>query len=201
MAGNGVTRRTRLSGAERRIQIIEAAGALISFSGYWAVSLHDIGLQCGVTNAAVLHHFGSKEKLLMAVLAHRDEVDRIALATGLGVERADLYAVLPTIDLSMICAAMVRRNAQQPEIVRLYALLSAESLDPHHPAHEYYQKREATAISTFASAKAPGGNSPELARLVLAAMDGVQLRWLRNLDSIDLVADWELASRRILSGS
>jgi len=36
---------------------------------------------------------------------------------------------------------------------------------------------------------------------VLAAMDGVQLRWLRNLDSIDLVADWELASRRILSGS
>jgi len=126
------------------MQIIEAAGELISFSGYWAVSLNDIGVRCGVTNAAVLHHFGSKEKLLMAVLAHRDEVDRIALATGLGVERADLYTVLPTIDLSMICAAMVRRNAQQPEIVRLYALLSAESLDPHHPAHEYYQKREAT---------------------------------------------------------
>lgn len=137
----------------------------------------------------------------MAVLAHRDEADRVALAKQLDIDRADLYAALPTIDLSAICSAMVRRNAQQPEIVRLYALLSAESLDPHHPAHQYYQQREATAIATFASARVPGGNSPELARLVLAAMDGVQLRWLRNLDSIDLVADWELASRRILSGS
>lgn len=198
MAGNGMPGRTRLSGPERRTQIIEASSELISSSGYWAVSLHDIGVRCGVTNAAVLHHFGSKEKLLMEVLAHRDEADRVALAAELGIDRADLYTAIPEIELSTMCRAMVRRNSQQPEIVRLYALLSAESLEPQHPAHEYYNEREATAIRTFASARVPGGNSAELARLVLAAMDGVQLRWLRNLDSIDLIADWELASSRII---
>lgn len=197
MAARGSSGRTRLAGTERRTQIIEVATELISGSGYWAVSLHDIGVRCGVTNAAVLHHFGSKEKLLMAVLAHRDEADRVALAGQLGVERADLYAVVPTISLSAICAAMVRRNAQQPEIVRLYALLSAESLEPEHPAHGYFNEREATAIRTFASAQVPGGNSPELARLVLAAMDGVQLRWLRD-PGLDLTADWERAAARII---
>lgn len=151
-----------------------------------------------MTNAAVLHHFGSKEKLLMAVLAHRDEADRTALARELGVDRAELYALIPTIDLATICAAMVRRNAQQPEIVRLYAVLSAESLEPDHPAHKYFNAREQQALHTFAEAKVPDGGSPELARLVLAAMDGLQLRWLRDPTSANLVADWELAAAAII---
>ena len=169
---------TRMSRMDRRAQIIEVATTLISANGYWSVSLHDIGVECGITDAAVLHHFGSKENLLLAVMEHRDEADRSALAD--------------------VCTAMVGRNARQPEIVRLYTVLSAESLQPDHPVHGYFRERDQRAVRTFASARVPGGGTPRLARLVLATMDGLQLRWLRDPDGVDLVGEWEAAAAAII---
>ena len=93
---------------------------------------------------------------------------------------------------------MVRRNAEQPEVVRLYALLSAESLQPGHPVHEYFREREERALGTFASARIASGGGAQLARLVLAAMDGLQLRWLRDPDGVDLVQEWRAAAAAII---
>lgn len=191
--GRGTGRRLR--GDERKAQIIDVASALIAERGYWGVSLQDIAGRCAITDTAVLHHFGSKEKLLLAVVQHRDEADRIALAERLGVPRDDLYAAIPGLRLEDVCDAMVRRNAEQPEIVRLYALLSAEALQPTHPVHDYFYEREQRAIATFASARSAATLDPDaFARLVLAAMDGVQLRWLRDPGRLDLVTEWRAAA-------
>jgi hypothetical protein len=103
------------------------------------------------------------------------------------------------VGLRELCAALVRRNARQPEIVRLYTVLNGESLDPAHPAHEYFLTRERWALDLFASA-ARGSGGEQQALQVLAAMDGLQLRWLRDLDGIDLVAEWDAIAGRLIAG-
>lgn len=192
----------RLKGDDRKAQIIDVTSALIAERGYWGISIQDIADRCEITDTAVLHHFASKEKLLLAVVQHRDETDRRALAERLRVERDDLYAAIRDLPLETVCDAMVRRNAAQPEIVRLYALLSAEALQPTHPVHDYFFEREQLVINTFASARSNLVMDPTArGRLVLAMMDGVQLRWLRDPATIDLVAEWQAVATALFGRS
>ena len=109
--------RSRLPAAQRRRQIIEVASALVAERGFWGLSMQDVADDCGLTVPGVLHHVGSKDGLLIAVLEHRDAEDARALGP-------------PPGDLRALCAAVVRRNVTQPEIVRLFAVLAAESLAP-----------------------------------------------------------------------
>ncbi|WP_282947576.1 TetR/AcrR family transcriptional regulator [Cellulomonas endometrii] len=187
----------------RRAQIVAAAGALISERGFWGTSVQDVADACGLTVAGLLHHVGSKDGLLVAVLQHRDEADIRALMRELGlalddetprgVEDVDLRGV----SLARLCEALVRRNATQPEIVRLYSVLEAESLDAEHPAHAYFTARQRSVLEAFATAAPPTVADPDaLARHVLAAMDGLQLQWLRE-PSVDLVAAWATIARSV----
>lgn len=185
-------RRQRLSPTARREQIIEAATRLIGQRGFWGVSVHDIAAVCGITDAGLLHHFGTKDGLLIAVLERRDAVDDASLALRLGVDPEMLDDAVRDLPLADVCAAVVARNADQPEIVRLYSVLNAESLTPAHPAHDYFAAREARVIAFFGSARSDLHTDPAVrGRQVIAMMDGIQLRWLRDLDGIDLVAEWE----------
>ena len=185
------TRRQRLPAAERKAQIVDVATRLIGERGYWGVSVQDIATECGISDTAVLHYFGTKERLVLAVLERRDQKDRAALEAILGLDRGELYDRLPEIELVDFCAALVERNSTQPEIVALYAVLDAEALQADHPAHDYFEQREATVLRAFALAKSTLPLTPdERARFILALMDELQLRWLRNRDGIDLVAEW-----------
>ncbi len=202
LAGSDGIRRLRLLPADRRIQVIEAATRLIGERGFWGVSVHDIADACGITDAGLLHHFGTKDRLLIAVLERRDRVDDESLAERLGIAPADLYEAVRDLPLADVCAAVVARNAQQPEIVRLYSVLNAESLTPAHPAHDYFIAREARVIAFFGSPRSE--LHPDRAvrgRQVIAMMDGIQLRWLRDLEHIDLVAEWESLFREISAQS
>ncbi len=177
--------------ADRRLQIIEAATRQIAQRGFWGVSVHDIATACGITDAGLLHHFGTKDALLIAVLERRDRVDDEALAVRLEIEPDDLYEAVRELSLSQVCAAVVARNAEQAEIVRLYSVLNAESLTPAHPAHEYFQARESRVIAFFGSAVSELHPEPEVrGRMVIAMMDGAQLRWLRDPERLDLMTEW-----------
>lgn len=192
-------RRTRLPAAERRKQIVDAATAIIAARGFWGLSLQDVADTCGLTVNGVLHHVGSKDGLLVAVLDHRDHKDASALAQILGVAFPpsgwapdDLTAVARErrIGLAAMCEAVVARNAAQPEIVRLYSVLEAESLSPDHPAHDYFNRRQRVTLEGFAQLAEPGVDGGALARHVLAVMDGLQLQWLRD-PGVDLLAEWQ----------
>jgi hypothetical protein len=92
------------------------------------------------------------------------------------------------------------RNVAQPEIVRLYSVLGAESLDPAHPAHAYFQHRYARSRAELAELLAGSVDDPEVAAVqVLAAMDGLQLQWLRSPETFDLLGAWAVAADAILS--
>jgi AcrR family transcriptional regulator len=192
--------RLRLPAAERRRLIMEAAAELIAERGFWGLSLQDVADRCGLTVPGVLRHVGSKAGLLLGLLSHRDLEDARSLRTQLDVGQ-DL---LPDdwadggpegVDLRQLCSATVRRNARQPEIVRLFTVLQAESLAPSHPAHAYFAQRQARALSAFTALAANVSDRPEtLALHIVAMMDGLQLQWLREPGSVDLVAEWESAA-------
>jgi AcrR family transcriptional regulator len=184
---NRGTARARKPAAERRRQIIEVTTRLIAERGFWGLSMQDVADECGVTVPGLLHHVGSKDGLLVAVLDHRDAADADALVAELGPGAA------PTgVDLRRLCAALVRRNAGQPEIVRLFAVLEAESLAPGHPAHLYFAARQERTLEMFTALAIGISDRPgSLARQVMALMDGLQIQWLRDPDGTDLVTEWE----------
>ncbi|GAA1629853.1 TetR/AcrR family transcriptional regulator [Actinoplanes couchii] len=189
--------RSRLPAAERRRQILEMTTKLIAERGFWGLSMQDVADGCGLTVPGMLHHVGSKDSLLVAVLEYRDEQDALSLAEKLGRPVHQLWSD-GRITLPEVCTAVVARNAGQPEIVRLFAVLEAESLAPGHPAYDYFRLRQSTTLNQFAGLADSGVTDPHgLAVQVVAMMDGLQIQWLREPSTFDLVKAWEAAAARL----
>lgn len=67
--------RVRLSVAERREELLRAAIEQIEARGVAAVRIADVAAALGVSNALVLYHFETKEKLVAAAFAYAAEDD------------------------------------------------------------------------------------------------------------------------------
>jgi AcrR family transcriptional regulator len=59
---------SRLSAAQRRDQLLEAANALFAERGYADVSIEDIATSAGVTRGLVHHYFGGRKEVYLALL-------------------------------------------------------------------------------------------------------------------------------------
>ncbi|MGG6382222.1 TetR/AcrR family transcriptional regulator [Paenarthrobacter sp. NEAU-H11] len=172
----------------RRKEILTAAFEVFAASGYRAGSLKDVADKVGLTQAGLLHHFPSKEALLEAVLTLRDEesVDRLGTADAKGM------------DLLRGLVELTRYNTTIPGLVSLYCILSAEATDPEHPAHEYFLRRYTWVRDTISGAFAevarlgrlrPGIVPLAATRQLIALMDGLQVQWLLDNDSVDMPAE------------
>lgn len=184
----------------RREQILEATIRILGERGYYGFTVQELAERCGLTNGGLLYHFGSKEQLLLAVLHERDRRDTEIVISVAGpaareAKRSDssLGAVLEVL------RAIVARGAARPEITRLDTVLQAEALDRAHPAHAYFQAREARLLGVFARIVEPHVvDPPAIARQLLALMGGLQLQWLRGDQAFDLVAEWDRAVAALL---
>lgn len=105
------TRGRRRSGEATRIKLITTAETMFADRGIDAVSLNEIRLAAGQSNAAVVnYHFGSKQELIKAIL--EDRLDRIdkdrgrildeALSDGQPVELRGLLEALVLPQVSSI---------------------------------------------------------------------------------------------------
>lgn len=56
---------------DKRVHILDAAEQLFAEKGFDGTSVRDIAGQAGVNLAMISYYFGSKEKLLVALIAHR----------------------------------------------------------------------------------------------------------------------------------
>ncbi|MYR90741.1 TetR family transcriptional regulator [Streptomyces sp. SID685] len=74
----------RLSVAERQRELLRAAVEQIEARGVAAVRIADVAAALGVSNALVLYHFSTKEKLVAAAFAHAAEDDLARLRKLLG---------------------------------------------------------------------------------------------------------------------
>jgi AcrR family transcriptional regulator len=180
----------------RKKEILQAAFEVFSTSGYRAGSIQDIADKIGLTKTGLLHHFPSKEALLESVLTLRDE-ESWAVA-GLVVD--DGMETLNGI------VRLVQHNITVPGLVSLYCVLSAESTDPKHPAHEYFQRRydwvRGIGIQAFADLERrgrlrPGVVAAAAARQLVALMDGLQVQWLLDNSSVDMADELKTFLRAI----
>ena len=76
--------RVRLSVAERREELLRAAIGQIEARGVAAVRIADVASALGVSNALVLYHFSTKEKLVAAAFTYAAEDDLTRLGKLLG---------------------------------------------------------------------------------------------------------------------
>jgi AcrR family transcriptional regulator len=82
------TKPARRPAKDTRLAILEAAEARLSKVGPFGLRLEEVAADVGISHPAVLHHFGSREGLVRAVVEHamaglQDELVR-ALAVGDG---------------------------------------------------------------------------------------------------------------------
>ncbi|WP_144794377.1 TetR/AcrR family transcriptional regulator [Microbacterium paludicola] len=198
---NGSTRiATRPATRQKRADIVKAAVEIFGNKGSTNGTLADVAERVGMTHAGVLHHFGSKQNLLLAVLAYRDQADVAELDDKHIPGGADLF-------LHLVRTAFV--NAQRPGIVQSYTVLSAESITDGHPARGFFEERYTTLRREITDAFGllcadEGVTDPETvaaaSAAILAVMDGLQLQWLLHPDVVELGPTTEFAIRAIVNG-
>lgn len=172
---------------QRREQLIREAQRFFAQHGFHGAKLADIARAAGVTEPGLLHHFPSKTHLLMDVLAERDRADRERFAAG---QAGALESM----------RRLVAYNQTVPGLVQLFTVLVGESVDEQHPGHDFFKRRyqglrERTEAMVRAAqergelrADVPAG---DLVILLFAVMDGLQIQWLYEPQSVDMARSFE----------
>src|SRR4051812_9425320 len=162
-------------GVARRQEILDRAIEVFADRGASGTSLRSIAQAIGVSHAALLHYFDSREQLLLAVYEHaerkRDADPSTPKATG-------------AVD-AMVNAASA--NVKVPGQVELYSTLVAASLQEGNPGKTHFSERfdrlRREIADQLRSEQATGRVRPDvdpdqIAALIVAASDGLQIQWL-----------------------
>ncbi|MCX8529945.1 MAG: TetR/AcrR family transcriptional regulator [Rhodoluna sp.] len=183
--------------AVRRESILNAALEIFGKSGYNGSSVKQVALAVGMTEAGVLHHFGTKSNLLIEVLRVRDDATTKFLPT----------ASTNPLDFVSGWLNLMAFNVSQPGIVDLFTKLAAESTDVDHPAHAYFKERY-VFVSKFCEEyfdrlsasgyMTSGADSRTLSIALVALADGLQLQWLHDRN-VDICAELSSFFQSVLS--
>ncbi|WP_062463345.1 TetR/AcrR family transcriptional regulator [Demequina soli] len=172
----------------RRREILQAALEIFGQKGFNNGPLAEIADQVDMTHAGILHHFGSKDRLLVEVLRYRDESD---------VEGLDEQHIPGGAELFRHLVRTAFSNEARPGIVQAYAVLSAESVTEGNPGRAYFEDRYTVLRGEVADALRAmcaerGIDAPatvaNASASVLAVMDGLQVQWLLDRGNVELAA-------------
>jgi AcrR family transcriptional regulator len=161
-----------------RDRILTAALRLFSDAGFRGTTMKAIAEAAEISQRGLVHHFASKEDVLLALL------ERYDLETEQKVPESERLA--DVLDSLIVLAS---ENLRQSTLIELHTILSAEATSSDHPAHEHYVARYDRAREglrrVFDDLRASGGlatdlDSQTLAQVFIALQDGLQLQWLLN---------------------
>ncbi|MGI9004183.1 MAG: TetR/AcrR family transcriptional regulator [Pseudonocardia sp.] len=175
----------------RRRQIVEGTVALMAERGYAATSLSAIAERAGISKAAVLYHFASKDKVIEATLLH--VYDGVVGVVGERVGRAGD----PVAMLVAYLRGLVEYMRDNPTHVRIIVEILGQDREG---------ARERTAGSPDATSRwqalagilSAGQDTGQLrpfdirvmALAIGGAIDGVVAEWLADPDlDLDAAAD------------
>lgn len=198
MAGERRSRGEYAVGRERRSAILQTALLEFAEHGYHGTSLNRIAERAGISEAGLRHHFANKDALLISVLEQRDAAsERVPDGQDPLVGVADLQHHV----------AIVEGNTATIELARLFTVLTAEATTRDHPAADWAVERYRTIRASveqgirggIASGEfRPDADAARIARQIIAVMDGLQLQWLLDPDSIDMAEDFRRYAAELL---
>ncbi|WP_187265054.1 TetR/AcrR family transcriptional regulator [Homoserinibacter sp. GY 40078] len=176
-----------VKGEQTKHAILVAAEQVFAEAGYRGSSLASVAERAGVTQSGLLHHFKTKEELLLGVLEQHEVVDDALLLNPLSRGGASV--------LDGLADLLVQYSGNRVG-ARLFSVLVAESTAVEHPGHEYMRRRYdklrnrlvgALAVGIESGEIRPDAPLEELAGALIALMDGIQLQWIYDRD-IDMSA-------------
>ena len=176
-AATATSRRTQGPSAStpaRRAEIIRAASASIAEHGYERASLRDIAARANVTHAALLRHFASKDALLLAALALRDEDDE-ELAQRIMGSKVPSEQVLSTV---------LREEFAHPDQQRNWLSIAVAATNPDHPAHDFFIQRRERLRAHLSSGRLGTTHDSEVltadekVTMLMAMVDGLRIQAL-----------------------
>jgi AcrR family transcriptional regulator len=160
-------------GEERRNRILEVAQRILIRTGWRNATLGQIAREVGVSPPGLLHHFQSKDQLLLAVLDARDaQDDAHADRSGDIIEQIERAAA---------------RFVERPESVGLFNVLLVEALDPDSALHDRIINRYWVSVETVAEGIRRGQRAGKYrtdidpkrkAEEVVAFVNGMETSWL-----------------------
>lgn len=186
--------------AGRREKILEETLRIVGQRGYNGFGIQELAERCGLTKPGLLHHFGSKDQLLVSLLNEVDGKDEAEVA-GLFADELKKATDASTVRAMFRRALRIvaERSIATPELTRLRVVLRAEALDPRHPAHPYFSERHKVKLERLAKGAALFSAAPQsIARQTLAMLTGLEEQWLREDDGFDLLFEWDLFVDRLL---
>ncbi len=168
----------------RQMEILDAAISVFSHHGYRGGTIALIAGAAGLSQPGLIHHFPNKDAILMAVVELRERED-FSTFDAVFADGGNVFDAMETV---------LRKNAQRPELVRLFAVLSTEALNPEHPAHAFFAERYArllTMLAEQAAIEQAGGliradiGAGDIAKLLAGAADGLRYQTLLAGNDID----------------
>jgi AcrR family transcriptional regulator len=163
-------------GRERRAAILRATLEVFSEQGYRGASMRAIAEQIGVSPTLLQHYFDDREDLLAQVITAWDEEnDR----RSEGRNFLDHWL------------RNIQHNVDVPGLIRLYTAFAIEATDPGHRARPYFAERYAKLtgqiVADITRQQSAGWVDADLdaervARTLIAACEGLQIRWLHEPD-------------------
>jgi AcrR family transcriptional regulator len=163
-------------GRQRREAILESTLTVFSELGSRKASMRAIADDVGISPALLQYYFSSREELLLEVI---HKWDMLNAQRGAGMTHFAHWL------------AAIRHNALVPGIVHLYMTCVIEATDPGHPGRPFYKERYEMLTRKIVgelllqqrNGTLPPEAEPErIARMLLAASEGIQIRWLHEPD-------------------
>jgi AcrR family transcriptional regulator len=185
---------------DRTEEILETATHLFGEHGFQGATLSLIAESVGLTEAGVLHYFPSKVHLLQGVLAYHEQKDIDKYLEMLESEKKN------TSEIFRLLEDLNAQNEKIPGLIQLFTVLVGESVRSEHPSHEYfvdrYRRGRKMYVNQFfkliKTEIRPEVDLDELASLIMAVMDGLQIQWLLDPKKVNMTATFKLFSKIVV---
>lgn len=185
---------------DRTEEILETATQLFAEYGFKGATLAQVAEAVGLTEAGVIHYFPSKVHLLQGVLEYREKKEIEKYTNRIQAEKKN------ATELFELLEEVVAEGEKVPGLIQLFTVLVGESIRGDHPSHNHFVNRYRYGREMYVrqflelnkTKIRSNVNLNELAALVMAVMDGLQIQWLLDPKKVDMVATFRLFSKMVV---